>query len=133
MRAWEKLRGKRLPLQQVEPRRRTARDLNLGRHLDPGHGAGWTKAELRLLGKLPNAEVAARTGRGENAVRVKQKKRGIPNPSGHGWSEEELAMLGTAPDAEVAARIGRTEGAVTRKRCRLGLPTARDRRKPENR
>jgi hypothetical protein len=72
--------------------------------------------------------VAALTGRGANAVRVKWTKLGIPNPSGPGWMAEELALLGTAPDAEVAAEIGRTEGAVTLKRCRLGIPTFRDRR-----
>jgi hypothetical protein len=82
-----------------------------------------------LLGNLPDAEVAALTGRGANAVRVMRCKLGIPNPSGHGWTAEELALLGTAPDAEVAARIGRTEGAVTLKRCRLRIPTFCDRRR----
>jgi hypothetical protein len=81
---------------------------------------------------MPDGEVAARTGRSANAVRLKRTKLGIPNPSGHGWTAEELDLLDTAPDAEVAARIGRTEGAVTLKRCRLGIPTARDRRKAEN-
>jgi hypothetical protein len=35
---------------------------------------------LALLGKLADAEVVARTGRGENGVRVMRCKRGIPNP-----------------------------------------------------
>jgi hypothetical protein len=82
---------------------------------------------------MPDAEVASRTGRCENGVRVKRCKLGIPNPSGPGWTAEELELLGTAPDAEVAAQTGRTEVAVRQKRCRLGIPTARDRRKPENR
>jgi hypothetical protein len=89
----------------------------------------WPTDHLALLGKLKDAEVAARTGRDENAVRGKRSKLGIPNPSGPGWTAEELDLLGTAPDAEVAARIGRTEGAVTLKRCRLGIPTFRDRRR----
>jgi hypothetical protein len=84
---------------------------------------------LRLLGTLPDAEVAKRTGRSANGVRVKRCKLGIPNPSGPGWTDEELDLLGTAPDAEVAARIGRTEGAVTLKRCRLRIPTFCDRRR----
>jgi hypothetical protein len=91
--------------------------------------SGWTKAELRLLGKLPDAEVAERTGRGEEAVWVKRTKLGIPNPSGPGWTAEELDLLGTMPDAEVAARTGRTENGVTLKRCRLGIPTFCDRRR----
>jgi hypothetical protein len=78
------LRGKPLSPEQSERRRYTARELNLGQYLDPAHGAGWTTAELRLLGEVPDAEVAARTGRSENAVRVKRTKLGIPNPSGHG-------------------------------------------------
>jgi hypothetical protein len=106
----------------------------LGRHLEAARQErAWPGEHLALLGKLPDAEVAARTGRSENGVRVKRCKLGISNPSGPGWTAEELALLGTAPDAEVAARVGRTEGAVTLKRCRLGIPTARDRRKPENR
>jgi outer membrane lipoprotein-sorting protein len=87
-------------------RRRTAERLNLGQYLDPAHGAGWSDAELRLLGTAPDDEVARRIGRPVNAVRIKRARLGIPNPEGPGWTEEELALLGTAPDEEVAARIG---------------------------
>ena len=97
-----KLRDKPRTPAQVERRRQTAREVHLAQHLDPGHGAGWTKAEMRLPGELPDPEVAERTGRSENAVRQKRTKLGIPNPSGHGWTAEELDLLGTAPDAEVA-------------------------------
>jgi hypothetical protein len=72
------LRGKPLSPEQVEQRRRTAHALNLGQYLDPAHGAGWSPAELRLLGKHSDAQVAARTGRSENAVRVKRTRLGIP-------------------------------------------------------
>jgi hypothetical protein len=75
----DQVRGKPLSPEQVEVRRRNARELNLGQYLDPAHGAGWSRAELRMLGKLPDAEVAARTGRSENAVRVKRTKLGIPS------------------------------------------------------
>jgi hypothetical protein len=96
----------------------------------PAHAdRAWPAAHLSLLEKLTDAEVAARTGRGANAVRVKRTKLGIPNPSSAGWTAEELAPLGTAPDAKVAERIGRSEGAVTLKRCRLGIPTCCDRRR----
>jgi hypothetical protein len=104
------------------------------RHRRPGVLAAtrrraWPADHLALLGLHRDDRVAALTGRGANAVRVKRCKLGIPNPSGPGWTEEELALLGTAPDAEVAAEIGHTEGAVTLKRCRLGIPTFCDRRR----
>jgi hypothetical protein len=77
-----KVRGKPLRPEQVEQRRRTARELNLGKYLGPGYNLRpwWSPAELRLLGKLPDGEVAARVGRLPNAVRCKREKLGIPNP-----------------------------------------------------
>ena len=46
----EQLRGRPLTPEQLERRRHTARELNLGRHLHNGyHGPWWTKAEMRLL------------------------------------------------------------------------------------
>jgi len=38
----------------------------------------WTEAEMRLVGALPDAEVARRTGRTRNAVTVKRRKLGRP-------------------------------------------------------
>jgi hypothetical protein len=72
----------RLPPEQVERRRRTARALNLGRHLPTGcnYAPWWSLAELRLLGRLPDGEVAAKVGRTPNAVRQKRQELGIPNP-----------------------------------------------------
>jgi hypothetical protein len=62
-------------------RRRTARELDLGRHLRKGyHGPRWTPAELALLGNLADEEVARRTGRTVNAVRQQRERRGLPNP-----------------------------------------------------
>ena len=60
-------------------KRRLNAELHLGRNLRPGyHGPRWTKAELRLLGRLPDEEVATRTGRTANGVRVMRTRRGIP-------------------------------------------------------
>jgi hypothetical protein len=68
------LRGRPLTPEQVERRRRTARELNLGRHLHKGYyGLWWTKAEVRLLGRLPDEEVARRTRRSVDAVRQKRE------------------------------------------------------------
>ncbi|HYT93394.1 MAG TPA: hypothetical protein VEL76_32050 [Gemmataceae bacterium] len=41
-------------------------------------GTGGSLIGLVLLGKLPDAEVAAQTGRTTNAVRVKRSLLGIP-------------------------------------------------------
>jgi len=71
------LRGKMLPPGQVERRQQTARKLGLwptGRW----KGRGWTKDQLRLLGKLPDGEVAKRTSRSPNAVRVRRTLLAIP-------------------------------------------------------
>src|SRR5262249_12918398 len=71
------MRGKSLPPEQVERRRRTA--LELGLRPPPGSGMQvWTAKELALLGTVPDGELAARIGRTEKAVTVKRLKRGIP-------------------------------------------------------
>ena len=57
-----KTRGQRLPADQVERRRRTARELGLkprGRWEE----TGWTAAQLALLGTLPDERLAARPPR----------------------------------------------------------------------
>ena len=67
---------------EVERRRRTAVEQNLGRNLIPGSHLypAWTKKELALLGKVPDREVAARTGRTLKAVQQKRLTLGIPAP-----------------------------------------------------
>jgi hypothetical protein len=70
----EHLRGRRLTPEQVERRRRTARERNLRRYLRPGyHRPWWTKAEVALLGRLPDEEGDKRTGRSVHAVRHKRE------------------------------------------------------------
>jgi hypothetical protein len=70
------LRGRPLTAEEVEQRRRTNRELDLARHLVKGyHGPRWTRKELALLGKLPDEEVARRTGRTLNAVRAVRARR----------------------------------------------------------
>jgi hypothetical protein len=117
------VRGQALPPGQVECRRRTAAELGLGRNLVPGsHGPLWTAQDITPLGTLPDAEVARRTGRTPNAVRVMRERLGIPKPAGNRWTGEGIALLGTLPDREVARRLGRSLGSVTQKRCKLGIP-----------
>jgi hypothetical protein len=70
------------------------------------------------------SDVARRTGRTENAVRIKREKMGLPNLESRAWTPEELSQLGTATDARVAERIGRTASAVAQKRIALAIPPA---------
>src|SRR5262249_13825146 len=71
-----KLRGKqRPPDQRRQGQTRKAKGL-------PGptgrwKGREWTEVQVRLLGKLPDAEVAKKIGRSPNAVRIRREKRGI--------------------------------------------------------
>lgn len=70
-----KYRGKKLPPEQVERRRRTNRELNLAQYLTPGyHGPRWTAEQEALLGVLPDEEVARLTGHSVNGVRVRRTR-----------------------------------------------------------
>jgi hypothetical protein len=74
------VKRKRWTRAELNAKRESAIRLNLIRF---AHQAGnglptWTKQELVLLGTAPDAEVAARIGRTENAVRVKRTKLRIP-------------------------------------------------------
>jgi hypothetical protein len=73
------LRGKPLPPEQVERRRRSAVEMGMGARLRPGyHGPWWTEEQLALLGTADDEEVAARVGRTAEAVRIRRTKLGIP-------------------------------------------------------
>jgi hypothetical protein len=71
------LRGQKLLQAEVERRRQTARE----RGFRPGDRWGdrrWTQEQQALLGTLSDAEVAARIGRTEAAVRAKRLRLQIP-------------------------------------------------------
>jgi hypothetical protein len=107
-------------------KRRLAKKLKLARYIKPGyHGPLWTEEQKRLLGTLPDAEVARRTGRTMEAVRIKREKMGLPNPESTAWTPEQVSQLGTATDARVADLIGRTTSAVSKKRIAGSIPPAR--------
>jgi hypothetical protein len=105
----------------------------------------WTEAELDLLGRLPDSDVAERLGRSVNSVMVKRlslqrpacpskvrrvRQRRVPSavpsreqPLGGGeWTVAEELLLGSRPDREVARRLGRSQTSVAKKRRTLGLP-----------
>jgi hypothetical protein len=72
-------RGRKLPPEAVERRRRTAGDLDLGQYLWNGFDPvkRWTAAELALLGTRPDEQLAGRLGRTATAVRVQRTRLGI--------------------------------------------------------
>jgi hypothetical protein len=82
----------------------------------------WREEDLRLLGTMPDAEVAAKIGRSASGVRQKRERLGIPNPEPGWWTDEEIALLGTAPDGDLAQQLKRTAGSVRQKRQTLGIP-----------
>jgi hypothetical protein len=70
-----------LPPEQVEQRRRSALALNLAQYMHQVERPDrWTEEELSLLGTLPDADIAARIGRTESAVRTKRSRRGFRSP-----------------------------------------------------
>ena len=120
------LRGVPLPPQQVELRRRNAIRNNQAQYFQAAeHDSWWTAEELALLGTAPDAEVAERTGRTVNAVRVKRErlrltKPEVERPGPHKpWSAKADEWALTLPPAEVARRTGRTLMAVYRRRSVL--------------
>jgi hypothetical protein len=71
-------RRREVTVEEEERRRQVAIELNLGRRLIPGyHGPRWASADLALLGVLPDEQVAQRTGRTVEAVRIMRTRLGI--------------------------------------------------------
>jgi hypothetical protein len=106
------MRARGLTPEEVERCRRTVRELNLGRNLVLGyHGPRWTPQQLALLGTLPDEEVAKRTGRTPNAVRVmrgRQERKGRKRPRSRGCrpSGPRPPRAGAAAPSPARARAG---------------------------
>lgn len=86
----------------------------------------WTPRLLALLGRLPDAEVAARAKTTTHTVAAERKRRGIPafmrrRPNIE-WTPDRVALLGTDTDANVAARLGAHCTSVFLRRRMLGIP-----------
>jgi hypothetical protein len=90
-------------------RRRRALKLNLGRNLITGyHGPRWTKKQLALLRRMSDAEVADRTGRTENAVRIMRQRLALQSAAGivrRPWTASRIAT------AAVRIELPRGRGA----------------------
>jgi hypothetical protein len=73
------LRDEPLPDERVDRQRRITRELDLGRHLEPGyHGPWWSAEQLALLGTDTDEAIASRIGRTASAVRQMRTSLGIP-------------------------------------------------------
>jgi hypothetical protein len=88
-----------------------------------GRAAVWTAAEVALLGVLPDAEVARRTGRSQDAVLKKRGQLGRPAMTTQGvayssrfWRPKEDKALRTLSPEEAARVTGRTLQAVYMRR-----------------
>jgi hypothetical protein len=95
-----------------------------------GRVAVWTPEEVALLGAVPDAEVARRTGRSLGAVNKKREARGRPalaeTPAGtvpKFWTAVEDEAVRTLAPEEAARRTGRTVHAVHHRRRVLGVAT----------
>jgi hypothetical protein len=85
----------------------------------------WPERLLRLLGKLPDREIAERAGVHPGTVANERRRRKIPAYSPHRpveWTQERIALLGTASDRDVAAALGIGHRSVFHKRRVLGIP-----------
>jgi hypothetical protein len=120
-----KQRGVPLSVDEVERRRRTAIELDLGRNLRAeNHPHHWAEDEVALLGVRPDGEVARLTGRNTDAVRQKREKLGLANPSVPPgsrvppvrWTAEEDRLVRELSPGECASRTGRKLTAVYRRR-----------------
>jgi hypothetical protein len=105
--------------------------MRLGLPAVHNHVAGkpWSHREVRLLGTVPDQELAKRLGRSPSAVVCARLRFGRPKPPGQRprgkpWTQRELNLLGTEPDAKLARRFGRTIHAVKRKRSLLSVNAA---------
>jgi hypothetical protein len=63
--------------EEIERRRRTAKELGLRPNPPRIGGRPWTVKELRFLGTMPDDELAERIRRTAGAVRVMRTRRGI--------------------------------------------------------
>jgi|AntRauTorckE6833_2_1112554.scaffolds.fasta_scaffold11905_3 hypothetical protein len=84
----------------------------------------WLTQELKLLGKIPDAELARRIRIRTAEVSKKRASMGIDPLSLSeriNWTPKNLALLGTRTDDEVAKIMNCSSGRVAAKRLSLGI------------
>src|ERR1039458_2813133 len=89
--------------------------------------APWSPEDVKLLGTMPDSEVARLLDRAPSAIRHKRHKPRIPayQSSFHNWTPEEEQVLGTMSDEEVVARTGHPLSGVIQRRQKLHRPLPR--------
>lgn len=86
----------------------------------------WPRRLARLLGKMPDRELAELAGLHFGTVEHERHRRGIlpyrrRSPDVE-WTDEMIALLGTDSDPNVAAQFGISKHSVRYKRTKLGIP-----------
>ena len=75
----EAIKEREWTAEEREQRRQVNAEKGLANNLVLGyHGPRWTPEDIALLGTLPDEEVARRTGRTVEGVRIRRTRLGIP-------------------------------------------------------
>ena len=84
----------------------------------------WTADEDRLLGTLPDRDLAKRLSRTRAATIERRRKLHIPpfSPHGRRWSRIEGELLGAMSDQQLARKFSRSVKTVTKHRIAKGIP-----------
>jgi hypothetical protein len=84
----------------------------------------WTANEDRLLGTMPDRELAKRLGRSRDATIGRRRKLRISpfSPHGRRWSRLEDELLGTMSDRTLARKFERSAKTVSKHRIARGIP-----------
>lgn len=87
----------------------------------------WTEHEEKLLGSMPDADLARQLGVKIMTVGTRRRALGVApfhvNKSNllTKWGKDELALLGKMPDAAVALRVNKSANTVSAMRVRRGI------------
>jgi hypothetical protein len=81
----------------------------------------WKPNEIRLLGTMSDADLAAKLGRSQASVEYMRLKLGKDYSASKSrpWTKSELLLLGKFPDARVAEMTHRTQKAVQVRRLKM--------------
>jgi hypothetical protein len=89
----------------------------------------WTDKEIAILGTMPDADAALKTGINKASIAWKRCKLKIPPFTQKrpkrlltDWTRKEIALLGKMTDADAAAALDFAFSAVRAKRISLGIP-----------
>lgn len=85
-------------------------------------GPFWTKKEIKMLGTMPDDEVARRIKRAPRSVSQYRRTLGIPRYARHvWWNDKTDALLGVISDGALAEMAGCSKKSVLNRRRKLGI------------